>query len=56
MNEPTPEQIAAAERLGISLFAVNAPLAVAALVELVEDLQRRVAELEQQRKGSWLRK
>ena len=54
MNEPTSAQVDAAERLGVSLHFTNTPLTVARLVEIVEDLQRRVAELErQQRKPSW---
>jgi hypothetical protein len=53
--EPTQEQIDAAERLGVSLHFTNTPLTVARLIEIVEDLQKRVAELEQQ-KRSWLRK
>lgn len=55
MFDPTPGQKAAAERLGISLDFVQTPITVATLVEMVADLQRRVEELEQQ-KRSWLRK
>ena len=52
MTEPTPEQIAAAKRLGVSLHFTNAPLTIARLIELIEELQQRVAELEQQRQRS----
>jgi hypothetical protein len=52
MTEPTPEQVEAARRLGVSLHFSNSPLAVARLVEIAEDLQRRVAELEQARTGA----
>lgn len=52
MSEPTPEQVDAAKRLGISLHFASAPLAIAALVQLVEDLQRRVADLEQKSTGA----
>lgn len=55
MSEPSAEQFAAAQRLGISLHFANSPLAIAKLVELVENLQRRVDALEEQ-KRSWLRK
>ena len=55
MNEPTAQQVSAAERLGVSLHFTNTPLTVARLVEIVEDLQKRVAELEQQKKA-WLRR
>jgi hypothetical protein len=46
MNEPTLEEITAAERLGVSLHFTSAPLTIARLVEIVEDLQRRVEILE----------
>ena len=52
MNEPTREQVSAAERLGVSLHFTNLPLTVARLVEILEDLQRRIAELGQQRTGA----
>ena len=52
MNLPTQAQVDAAKRLGISLNFHDAPLTIARLVELIEDLQRRVAELEQQRTGA----
>jgi hypothetical protein len=52
MNMPTQEQVSAAERLGVSLHFANSPLAISRLVELVEDLQRRVEILEQ-KKSSW---
>ena len=52
MNEPTEQQVEAAKRLGISLHFTNAPIAIACLVELIEDLQRRVAELEQKQTGA----
>jgi selenocysteine lyase/cysteine desulfurase len=44
--EPTQEQISAAERLRVSLHFINTPLTIARLVELVEDLQRRLEVLE----------
>jgi hypothetical protein len=53
VNEPTPEQVSAAQRLGVSLRFDATPLTVAKLVELVEDLQRRIEVLEHQKK-SWL--
>ena len=52
MIEPTPSQIAAAARLGVSLHFANSLLTLAKLVEWVEQLQNRVTELEQKR-GSW---
>jgi hypothetical protein len=52
MNEPTQNQIDAAERLGVSLYFTEAPITIARLVEIVERLQRRVVELEGQ-KASW---
>ena len=54
MNEPTASQVDAAERLNVSLHFTNTPLTVARLVEIVEELQRRVEELE--RRKPWLRK
>jgi hypothetical protein len=53
MSEPSAEQFAAAQRLGISLHFGNSPLAIAKLVELVESLQRRVDALEEQRRSVW---
>jgi hypothetical protein len=52
MNEPTREQVSAADRLGVSLHFTSAPLTIARLVELVEDLQKRIEVLEL--KKSWL--
>jgi hypothetical protein len=52
MNLPTPEQVAAAERIGVDLRFHQVPLAVARLCEICEDLQRRVAELEQHKTGA----
>ena len=49
MNAPTLEQIAAAERLGVSLHFTNSPLTIARLCEMVEELQQRVAALEDKR-------
>ena len=49
MNAPTLEQIAAAERLGVSLHFTNSPLTIARLIEMVEELQQRVAALEDKR-------
>ena len=56
MNEPTQEQVAAAKRLGVSLHFTETPLTVARLVEIVEELQLRVASLESGRKSLWPRK
>ena len=44
MIEPTPSQIAAAARLGVSLHFANSLLTLAKLVEWVEQLQNRVTE------------
>jgi hypothetical protein len=52
MNEPTQEQRAAAARLGVSLAFVDTPVTVAKLVQLIEDLQQRIAELEQKQTGA----
>ena len=49
MNAPTLEQIAAAGRLGVSLSFTNSPLTIARLIEVVEELQQRVAALEDKR-------
>ncbi len=49
MNAPTLEQIAAAERLGVSLHFTDSPLTIARLIEMVEELQQRVAALEDKR-------
>jgi hypothetical protein len=46
MIEPTQEQISAADRLGVSLHFTNSPLTIARLVEIIEDLQRRLEVLE----------
>jgi hypothetical protein len=46
MNNPTKEQVAAAERLGINLTFANAPITIAQLVEIVDDMQRRLEVLE----------
>jgi hypothetical protein len=46
----TQEQIAAAQRLGVSLHFANLPLSFARLVELVEELQRRLEVLENKRR------
>lgn len=54
MIEPTPAQIAAAHRLGVSLRFNDAPLTIARLIEMIEQLQYRVAALEKE-KSSWLK-
>jgi len=54
MIVPTQEQIAAAQRMGISLRLDDAPLALARLIELVETLQRRIEVLETRQRGGWL--
>lgn len=53
MTTATPEQTEAAERLGVPLTFSDAPLAIAKLVQLVQELQQRVAVLENggKRKG-----
>ena len=50
MIEPTQEQVEAAKRLGLSLYFTNSPIAIARLVELVEELRERVDALESKRK------
>ena len=45
-EQPTPEQIAAAERLGVSLHFGDVLLTVARLAELVDELGHRVSALE----------
>jgi hypothetical protein len=49
MIEPTKEQIDSAKRLGVSLHFVDSPLTIARLVEVIEDLQRRMEILELKR-------
>jgi hypothetical protein len=47
--EPTEQQVSAAKRLGVSLHFASMPLTVARLVEVVEDLQKRIEVLELKR-------
>ena len=52
MNLPTQDQVQAAKRMGVDLRFTETPLAVARLCEIIEDLQRRIAELEQHKTGA----
>ena len=56
MNLPTQEQVEAAKRLGVSLKFDDTPLTIAKLIELVEQLQYRIAALEQEKRGWSLRR
>jgi hypothetical protein len=42
----TPDQVHASRRLDVSLHSSDAPLTLARLVELVDELRRRVEALE----------
>ena len=53
MTSTSAEQQAAATRLGVSLKFPDTPLTVARLVELVDELQRRVEALEQKKGRAW---